>query len=557
MAAFPGRSPGGVTAPVAAMAETFGWRRLAAGPTVLWFKGYLSRGAPDAVLAAAAAWPAPPDTETFGRFARGLDGHFALVVERPGWIGAAVDRVRSIPLFVARAGAGIALGADAPGLADRLGLTEIEPDAALAIAMAGYTIGDDALIRGIEPLMPGEAVVIEGDRVERQAYAAYRPWRVVERPDEAWRRALMEATDTVFDKLVASTRGRVVAVPLSAGLDSRLVASALKMRGARDVRLFAYGIPGNHEAAASRAIAERLGYPWIFVPVTRAAQARLFASAEHDAYLRFADSLTAVPFRQDFLAIRALRDSGWLPRDAVIVNGNSGDYISGNHIPPGLRAIPMGLDRTARRDRVVGALIDKHFALWRFLRTADHRRRLAARIEAALDGLGAGLGDPACDHGLYEAMEFQDRQAKYVIAGQRIYEFLGFDWRLPLWDPAYLDVWEGVPLRLKAGQRLYRETLAALGWGGVWRPMDWPRAIAPAWVRPLRLAAKAACAPLGRDRWHRVERRLFMPLTDTLANMGAVPYGRAVADGRGWRHAVSWFAEAYLAGKGLTLAGPP
>ena len=41
---------------------------------------------------------------------------------------------------------------------------------------------------------------------------------------------------------------------------------------------------------------------------------------------------------------------------------------------------------------------------------------------AALDDMDSTLGDPAADHGLYEAIEFQDRQSKYVIAGQRIYD---------------------------------------------------------------------------------------------------------------------------------------
>lgn len=538
-----------------ALEETYGWRRAAVGPTTLWFKGYV-HGRDSASLAAqAAAWTAAPSPAAFAGWVAALDGHFALVVERPGWIGAAVDRVRAIPLFVASDGERLLVGPDAPGLAAELGLHAYDPDAALAIAMAGYTVGRDVLIRGIEALMPGECVCVADGLPVRRRYAAYRPWRIVPRDDVTLRRGLVAATEAVFDKLVASTAGRPIVVPLSAGLDSRLVASALKTRGVKDVRLFAYGIPGNHEARASRAIAERLGYPWTFVPVTRAAQRRLFGGAEHRAYLRFADSLTAIPFRQDFLAVRTLIERGWLPRDAVIVNGNSGDYITGNHIVPALRDAVAGLAAPARRARVVNALLDKHFALWRALATPANRARIAARIEAQLADLGAATDDPAADHGLYEAVEFQDRQCKYVIAGQRIYEFLGLDWRLPLWDATYLDFWEGVPLAAKAGQSLYRATLAGLDWGGVWRPMDWPRTVAPGWVRPLRLGAKVIAAPFGRAAWHDVERRVFVPFTDVLANMAAVPYGRVIADRRGYRSAVSWLAEDYLAAKGLGFDG--
>lgn len=556
MAAQPGCAALGVSALVA-LDESFGWRRHAAGAATLWFKGHLDAIDPERLAADAASWWIAPSAEAFGDWAASLDGHFALVVERPDWIGLAVDRVRSIPLFIARSGERIALGADAPALAERLGLEAIDADAALAIAMAGYTVGRDVLVRGIEALLPGEVVVVASDGPRPHRYAAYRPWRILDRGDERLRDGLVGAIDEAIDRLVAGTRGRTIAVPLSAGLDSRLVASALRHRGIRDVRLFAYGLSDNHEARASRAIAERLGYPWTFVPVTRAAQRDLFASERHRAYLRFADSLTAVPFRQDMLAIETLTGTGWMPRDAVIVNGNSGDFISGNHIVPSLRAPPPGPDANARRRRLLEALLDKHFALWRALATPDNRARMARRIEVAWSDLGAELGDPGADHGLFEAIEFQDRQAKYVIAGQRIYEFLGLDWRLPLWDRALLGFWESAPLSAKAGQRLWRETLAALDWGGVWRPMDWPRPLAPAWVRPLRLAARGIAAPLGRERWHAIDRHLFGPLTDVLANAAVVPYGCAVLDRRGARHAVAWFAEDYLADKGLGFDGTP
>ena len=38
------------------------------------------------------------------------------------------------------------------------------------------------------------------------------------------------------------------------------------------------------------------------------------------------------------------------------------------------------------------------------------------------------------DFGLYEFSEFKNRQTKYVITVQRVYEFFGYEWRLPLWD---------------------------------------------------------------------------------------------------------------------------
>ena len=72
------------------------------------------------------------------------------------------------------------------------------------------------------------------------------------------------------------------------------------------------------------------------------------------------------------------------------------------------------------------------------------------------------------DHLFYEYSEFIDRQSKYTISGQRMYEYYGYDWRLPLWDDEYLLFWQKVPLNFKLKQKLYIEMLKKNNFGNVW-----------------------------------------------------------------------------------------
>lgn len=55
----------------------------------------------------------------------------------------------------------------------------------------------------------------------------------------------------------------------------------------------------------------------------------------------------------------------------------------------------------------------------------------------------------------FECWEWQERQAKFIVNSCRVYEFWGYDWRIPLWNNEMMDFWARVPLGLRVGKRLY------------------------------------------------------------------------------------------------------
>jgi asparagine synthase (glutamine-hydrolysing) len=525
-----------------------GWRKIKCDRAAVWLKGHLFGGGEHKLLAACCG-----SASNVLAVLPELDGCFGLIVEGADFVVAAADPIASIPVFVAHDGPTWLVGGLATDLKARAGLSTIDPEAALALGLAGFTLGERALLTGLRHLRGGETVVISPDPQPAYSfYAAYRPWNGVERPRARLIEQLSDVLRNVFSKMIVSAAGRPIMVPLSAGLDSRLVAAALKEFRYPDVRCYAYGIPGNHEAKASRAIAERLGLPWTFIPVTPTSQRDYFKSQAHSQFVRYADTLTALPFNQDYDATRRLIESGYAPRDAIFVNGQSGDYITGNHVPSALWG-ESPPDPEARWARLFAAARAKHFDLWEHLATKTNLARIERQFRADLEREGGLPADPANDWALHEASEFIHRQSRYVIAGQRCHEHLGCDWRLPLWDRDLISFYEAVPLSAKKSQSLYKETLRRLNWGNVWDLPVNRRNVRPVWVAPLRLAAKAITAPLGRDAWHRFDRRYFAWHMDTVANYAIVPWSRVALDRRGFRNAISWHAEAYLARHGIAL----
>ena len=68
----------------------------------------------------------------------------------------------------------------------------------------------------------------------------------------------------------------------------------------------------------------------------------------------------------------------------------------------------------------------------------------------------------SCVSDIYERWEYEERQCKYVVNGQRAYEYLNLNWSLPLWHSDFVKFWTTVPLKYRFKQNLYRSYLN--GW---------------------------------------------------------------------------------------------
>lgn len=537
------------------------WHRHDIDGATVWCAGAADRNVAQALVTAlASAEPLQSATDIM----RGVPHQFAIIARTERATFCAVDRVRSIPLIwtaegdgpaiIAQCGTDMFAGLAAAGRAR----PAVDRDQALAVAMSGYTVGPHTLYQDIHALLPGECLYITSeDAPEVHAYWRYRPWS--ESP--ARKRSTAENSEELAEILLRALRdtvrkadGRCIAVPLSAGLDSRYVASGLKEIGYDNVLCFSYGLEGNREAHAAQAIAGELGYRWAFHPYEMGAMRKAFASQDYQAFIDYSDSLTAVHFPQDFVAVTGLLKNGTLPPDTVVVNGQSGDFLTGNHIPASL----AGAEGYAEPGigTVVSALLNKHFALWGHMQTPENQGVIDRLLTVEFDSLtdGGFQEDAAKLYGLFEASEYADRQSKYVVNGQRSYEQLGLDWDLPLWHGDLIDFYETQPLSAKVGQKLYRDTLLRTNWQGVWRdiPVNATR-LRPWWLPPVRTMLKVIHAPLGRKAWHRFERRYLDYFMSTLCAHAVRDWVDVARDTRNPRSAIAYHVEDYLGRHGMTI----
>lgn len=255
---------------------------------------------------------------------------FAAVVETPHVVFATVDKVGSVPLFYSTRGGRLHVSNSARLIRNRLGLDIPDEAAMVEFRMTGYTTGGTTLCEGLRQLQAGECLSWDwdGEDVCRERYFLYRPDDTRVGSADRLLQDLAERTDVIFRRIVEEADGRPIWVPLSGGLDSRLVLCKLTEHAAADLHAFSYGPRGNDQAAAARQVAERLDVPWFEVHLTGDEIRRSFASVARRRYWERADGLSVVPSMAEFPVFTRLLEQGTLPQDALIVNGQSGDFIT-------------------------------------------------------------------------------------------------------------------------------------------------------------------------------------------------------------------------------------
>ncbi len=479
---------------------------------------------------------------SFEEVLRSLRGHFAFVVKTASYVIAAVDRIRSTPLFYSNTQENCYISHDARVVKKKSQIEDLHSQGLLEYKMSGYTTGSSTIYNCLYQLQAGEMLIWEKSvpKLKTHRYYRYLPTKITSATEDDLLDELAEVTHQIFVRTVEKAKGAPLWVPLSGGYDSRLVICKLKELGYENVQTFSYGPVKNDEAKAAQFVAKTLRVPWLFIPSQHRTTRRFFHSAQRKNYWASADGLSSQPFVQDIEPLSRLKKQGKIPEDAVIINGQSGDYISGNHILPSL------VQGDVSWKNLLETLSNKHFSLWSPLKTEAN----IAQVQRAIaDSLQREKNEDLSREkmiALYEYWEWQERQSKYVVNGQRAYDFLNLAWELPLWDDDYLDYWIKVPFELKFKQTLYRKYLERYNYEKLFKEFQPQILHWPGWSKIFFIPAALIRLTLGRP--YRVK---FMKYADyfsyygySYAPYGFIHYAKNIHDAR---HTLSFDVKHWLA----------
>jgi hypothetical protein len=231
--------------------------------------------------------------------------------------------------------------------------------------------------------------------------------------------------------------------------------------------------------------------------------------------------------------------------EAIIVNGNSGDFISGGHISS-ISDLEYTMKSTSKS--IWKFFLDKHYSLWGDLRTTANDDYIVSELEKILSlRITESVDVEKYHYAMMECIECIGRQSRIVSNQQRTYEFFGYDWRLPLWSDDMLNFWESVPYEYKINQRLYIETLHENNWGDVWLDIKAnDKKINPYYLRWIRLLFKILFIPAGELKWHRFEKNFFEYFMHPSNALTVESYFKILFDRREYRNANSWLSHKMI-----------
>lgn len=464
-------------------------------------------------------------------------GHFACIVEHENFVFAAVDNCRSIPVYYADE----FVSNSAELVRTEAGLNELDSNAVIEFAMAGFVVGGGTVYKGLKQLQAGQFLFWRMNEARPTIDFYYRFW-----PDSLLNESvddLASLTGTAFNnvmrRVIEKIGDRPVWVPLSGGLDSRLILCKLVELKCPNVNAFSYGAAGSDEARSARMVAGFLGVPWHFMPSRKNDMRCLFASERRKDLWRFSSGFNSVPNLQDFLPLCQLMTRNFVREGDVIINGQSGDFISGGHIPPHL------LENGVTLDDMFDALVKKHFSLWDSLKTPHNIALVKSRVFANMGLRGDENMSPQEIAAVYELSEYQERQSKFVVNGQRVYDFLGLDWFLPLWDQEFVDVWRNIPAQAKIGQMIYKRYLETYDYKGLFSNFTpcldgWP-GLSKA-VLPLARVIRLTLGTGWRDRYLKA-----MAVFGMYGYLYAThPLLKTIRESQNLRNPISLFARTWL-----------
>jgi len=391
---------------------------------------------------------------------RGQNACFGLIAETPDYVVAISDHVRSYPIFLKYKDESLEL-VSTQLLEEDHSPENLDTDRISEFLLCGYVLSDHTVFRSSKILSAGQILVFDRKNkiLEITTQYQYIPLANPQLQEDNLLDDFGGILDSIFQEIVNQNRDRAIWLPLSGGLDSRLVLTKLVEHGHEDITTFSFGVPNNHEIRRAKKIAKALDVKWLNVPSRLKHLQEVHQSTAAQQYSHLCFSGQSSPIWLDFEAVNQLLATKLIPGSALFMNGYSGDFLFGGHIPQRLYDDPT-------LDTLCDCIVAKHCSHFLSPYFCNTELRIRNQIKQEFQLLFGNDLTSSTLCSFYEHWDWKERQVKAVVMGQRLYDHFGLEWMLPFWDRRLMDFWSKVPSQFKLGQKLHIQYLRQYNYRG-------------------------------------------------------------------------------------------
>tara|TARA_Y100000590_G_scaffold465450_1_gene637810 strand:- start:405 stop:2015 length:1611 start_codon:yes stop_codon:yes gene_type:complete len=474
--------------------------------------------------------------DNFQKYFFDLDLNFYLIIWSEDFLFCAVDHVCSYQLLYE-------INKNEINIINNISSIKFKKNkfAEKLIYYSGYSIGNQTLCDEFKSLLPCEYILYKDENLKLDKYYNV-DYKYQIEPNKF--KNFEETVSKLFNNLKKRYDHCNIIIPLSAGMDSRFILSALKYFNFKKIKLFTHYFINKRDQKIAYKISKYLNYPIEFVNLKINDCKKIYRSENFNKYLNYNLTGNSINNHGDYISVQKLIKKNFIDlKTDIIMNGQSGDFITGNHIPLFLFEDNSSIDQLL--EKTLNYIIFKHYNFWSEKQINRDQMVIKDYIKKKYFN-NVSTKDEIIS--MYEKFEFENRQVKWVVGQQKVYDFFGLNCFLPLWSLLIIDFFtKRINLKQRKNQKFYRDFLINKNYSNIWRniPVN-PKEKFTYAFRLIRFISKCFFFFFGKKKWHDFEKKYLNYFMDSTLISTYYDYRVFIKTKKIPRNAAALLARDYL-----------
>lgn len=387
---------------------------------------------------------------SFLNFLNQVNGVFTIILSIKETTFIITDVTRSFPVFYTSHSDEFFISDDILYLSKKFNFIEFDPVSELELNASCHTYGKKTLLKNVYQTQASECIKITNNEIVNRFFNySYAVENENSLNYSNLKNDAVIAIENSFQRFIQSLHNRPVAIPLSGGFDSRLIAVFLKKYNYKNVVCYTYGRKDSFEIEISKKVAKKLGFHWYFIEYSNETTSNYINSKSFKEYAHFAGKLCSMPNLQEYFAVKYLKENRLISDDTIFIPGYAGDLLGGSQY---LKVIPNKL----KQQDIIDLIIKEKYGNTKISEATSHI--IKKNIEKILLNFNDNY-KTKIPSTIFEDHDIKEKIAKYIFNSASFYTFFDYQFRFPFWDREILDFFKSVPIKYKKMKVLFDDVL--------------------------------------------------------------------------------------------------